>query len=142
MNIINNIISESQRDINNTSKFLSKNHFENLQKVENLTNMNNNNTNPLFKTSYRRVIKLNDNIMFSPNSKKKVKFNNFSSFSNDKNIKQKEEEKEKIFNLKKFKKNLLERESQNFLNVYTTEIKKIFHDKAKSIQLPKIKKKL
>ena len=140
MNIINKIISESQRDINNTSKFLSKNHFENLQKVENLTNMNNNNTNPLFKTSYRRVIKLNDNIMFSPNSKKKVKFSNFSSFSHDKKI-QNEDEKEKIFNLKKFKKNLLERESQNFLNVYTTEIKKIFHDKSKSIQLPKINKK-
>ena len=71
---------------------------------------------------------------------KKVKFSNFSSFSNDKKI-QNEDEKEKIFNLKKFKKNLLERESQNFLNVYTTEIKKIFHDKSKSIQLPKINKK-
>ena len=141
MKIINHIISDSQRDINNTSKYLSKNHIENLQKIENLKNMNNN-TTPLNKTSYRRVIKLNDNIILSPNSKKKIKFNNFSSFSNDKNNKQKEEEKEKIFNLKKFKKNLLERESQNFLNVYTTEIKKIFHDKAKSIQLPKINKKL
>ena len=78
--------------------------------------------------------------MFSPKKKKKVKFSNFSSFSNDKKI-QNEDEKEKIFNLKKFKKNLLERESQNFLNVYTTEIKKIFHDKSKSIQLPKINKK-
>ena len=102
----------------------------------------NNNTNPLNKTSYRRVIKLNNNIILYIKKKKKIKFNNFSSFSNDKNNKKKEEEKEKIFNLKKFKKNLLERESQNFLNVYTTEIKKIFHDKAKSIQLPKINKKL
>ena len=141
LNIINNIISDSQRDINNTSKFLSKNNIEHLQKMKNLNNMNNN-TNHLNKTSYRRVIKLNDNIIMSPKSKKSIKFNNFSSFSSEKKIQKKEDEKEKIFNLKKFKKNLLERESQTFLNVYTAEIKKIFHDKTKSIQLPKINKKL
>ena len=48
-------------------------------------------------------------------------------------------DKNKIFNLKKFKKKLLEKESLNFINSYTSQIRKIFQEKTQSNnELPKI----
>ena len=130
INVINNIISTSERDINNSNKFISRNNLEQIKLKESLKNIN-----TVFGIKRKRVIKVNNNNYSTSKSNKHY----FNSFSCDKI--NKEKDKNKIFNLKKFKKKLLEKESLNFINSYTSQIRKIFHEKTQSNnQLPKINK--
>ena len=125
-NVINNIIATSQREINNSNKFISRNNFERKKIMETLK-MYKSNPNSTSK-SYKKI---KSKVFFN-------KTNNITSFSLDKIYK----EKSKKFKLQKLKRNLLEKESLDFLNLYTNKIRNIFQNKTLSPSLPKIKRKI
>ena len=135
--IINNIISTSEREINNTNKFLSKN---NLQKQQFMNSLKNVKKIPstFNQTKYKKKIKLNDHLFTHIRTNSNT-INNFSSFSSDKVFTPKKEKVKFKIKINTLKKRLLEKEkeSQNFINKYSIEIKKIFQDKIKK-NLPKI----
>ncbi len=91
------------------------------------------------QTKYKKKIKLNDHLFTHIRTNSNT-INNFSSFSSDKVFTPKKEKVKFKIKINTLKKRLLEKEkeSQNFINKYSIEIKKIFQDKIKK-NLPKIK---
>ena len=137
--IINNIISTSQSDVNKTNKFLSKNNLQKQQFMESLKNIKNIQSS-FNQTKYKKKIKLNDHL-FNHIRTNSNTINHFSSFSSDKLFTPSKEKGKFKLKINKLKKKLLEKqkekESQNFINRYTLEIKKIFQEQIQK-NLPKI----
>ncbi len=131
-NVINNIIATSQREINKSNKFISRNNFQRKKLMETLKiyKSNPNSTSKSYK-------KIKSKVFFN-------KTNNITSFSLDNTLCSKKiyKEKNKKFKLQKLKRNLLEKESLDFLNLYTNKIRNIFQNKTLSPSLPKIKRKI
>ena len=140
--IINNIISTSEREINNTNKYLSNNNLQKQKFMKSLKNIKNI-PSSYNQTKYKRKIKLNDNL-FNHIRTNSNTINNFSSLSSDKFFSPKKEKGKFKLKINKLKKRLLdkekEKESINFINRYTLEIKKIFQTQIQK-NLPKINTK-
>ena len=107
--------------------------MESLKNIKNIQSSFN-------QTKYKKKIKLNDHL-FNHIRTNSNTINHFSSFSNDKLFTPRKEKGKFKLKINKLKKKLLEKEkekeSQNFINRYTLEIKKIFQEQIQK-NLPKI----